>query len=216
MKAKTKAKAKAVSSSRKVLKKPAAVAAMKKQDSERQKRNYAKAVAAMKKQEHQKQNYANTRKLKKAKAEDAAKKRQIKNCQHRSREAVRRNKPYLPRDERLEEVAKVATEGLIKSMTALKRVDDVEVTATRALHIAREAIEGSEKRDNLVEKANMAVADVVTTQAGFESWVRDVEQTADKALKIAMENSDKLVGMEEDSPTSEREEDSPSSPKTVQ
>ena len=189
MKAKTKAKAKAVSSSRKVLKKPAAVAATKNQ-----------------------KRWANNYAAKKAKVEA----RQIKNCKHRSREAARRNKPYVPRDKRLEEVAKVATEGLNKSMTALKRVDDVEVTATRALHIAREAIEGSEKCHNLVEKANMAVADVVTTQAGFESWVREVEQTADKALKIAMENSDKLVGMEEDSPTSEREEDSPSSPKTLQ
>jgi hypothetical protein len=184
MKAKTKAKAKAVSSSssRKVLKKPAAVAATKKS-------RIAKANNA--------QNYA----AKKAKVET----KQIANCQFRSRRAAIKNKPYLPRDKRLEEVAKVAKEGLSNSMTALKRVDGVEVTATRALHIAREANEGSEKANMLAERANMAVADVVTTQAGFESWVRDVERTSDKALKIAMENGDKLAGMEEDSPTSEHE-----------
>ena len=194
MKAKTKAKAKVMkkamkkalkkpaegakvssSSSRKVLKKPAAVAA-----SNRNSKTYA---------------------IKKAKA----KAKQIKNCEHRSREAARQNKPYLPRDKRLEEVAKVAKEGLSNSMTALKRVDGVEVTATRALHIAKEANEGSEKANMLVERANVAVADVVRTQAGFESWVRDVERTSDKALKIAMENSDKLAGSEEDSPSSEHE-----------
>ena len=193
MKAKTKAKAKVMkkamkkalkkpaqgakvssSSSRKVLKKPAAVAATKKQQ------RWAKQYAA-----------------KKAKVEA----RQIKNCEHRSREAARQNKQYLPRDKRLEEVAKVATEGLNNSMTALKRVDGVEVIATRAVHIAREANEGSEKANMLVERANVAVADVVRTQAGFESWVRDVERTSDKALKIAMENSDKLAGSEEDSPS---------------
>ena len=190
MKAKTKAKAKVMkkamkkalkkpaegakvssSSSRKVLKKPAAVAA-----SNRNSKTYA---------------------IKKAKA----KAKQIKNCEHRSREAARQNKPYLPRDKRLEEVAKVAKEGLNNSMTALKRVDGVEVIATRAVHIAREANEGSEKANMLVERANVAVADVVRTQAGFESWVRDVERTSDKALKIAMENSDKLAGSEEDSPS---------------
>ena len=208
MKAKTKAKAKVMKKAmKKALKKPAQGAKVSSSSSRKVLKKPA-AVAATKKSNRNSKLYA----TKKAKVE--AKK--IKNCQHRSREAARRNKPYVPRDKRLEEVAKVAKEGLSKSVEALKRVDDVEVTATRALHIAREAIEGSEKRYNLVEKANMAVADVVTTQAGFESWVRDVEQTADKALKIAMENSDKLVGMEEDSPTSEREEDSPSSPKTLQ
>ena len=190
MKAKTKAKAKVMkkamkkalkepaqgakvssSSSRKVLKKPAAVAA-----SNKNSKGYAMKIA-------------------KAKA------KQIKNCEHRSREAARQNKPYLPRDKRLEEVAKVAKEGLNNSMTALKRVDGVEVIATRAEHIAREANEGSEKANMLVERANVAVADVVRTQAGFESWVRDVERTSDKALKIAMENSDKLAGSEEDSPS---------------
>ena len=193
MKAKTKAKAKVMkkamkkalkkpaegakvssSSSRKVLKKPAAVAATKKQQ------RWAKQYAA-----------------KKAKVEA----KQIANCQYLSRQAARQNKPYLPRDKRLEEVAKVAKEGLNNSMTALKRVDGVEVIATRAVHIAREANEGSEKANMLVERANVAVADVVRTQAGFESWVRDVERTSDKALKIAMENSDKLAGSEEDSPS---------------
>jgi len=190
MKAKTKAKAKVMkkamkkalkkpaegakvssSSSRKVLKKPAAVAA-----SNKNAKRYAMRIA-------------------KAKA------KQIKNCEHRSREAARQNKPYLPRDKRLEEVAKVAKEGLNNSMTALKRVDGVEAIATQAMHIAREANEGSEKANMLVERANVAVADVVRTQAGFESWVRDVERTSDKALKIAMENSDKLAGSEEDSPS---------------
>ena len=194
MKAKTKAKAKVMkkamkkalkkpaegakvssSSSRKVLKKPAAVAA-----SNTNAKKYAMKIA-------------------KAKA------KQIKNCEHRSREAARQNKPYLPRDKRLEEVAKVAKEGLNNSMTALKRVDGVEAIATQAMHIAREANEGSEKANMLVERANVAVADVVRTQAGFESWVRDVERTSDKALKIAMENSDKLAGSEEDSPSSEHE-----------
>ena len=180
MKAKTKAKAKVMKKAmKKALKKPAEGA---KVSSSSSSRNWLKKPAAATKRTLGIQHFYAT---KKAKVE--AKK--IKNCQHRSREAARRNKAYVPRDKRLEEVAKVATEGLIKSMTALKRVDDVEVTATRALHIAREAIEGSEKCYNLVEKANMAVADVVTTQAGFESWVREVEETADKALKTAMEKT---------------------------
>ena len=204
MKAKTKAKAKVMKKAmKKALKKPAQGAKVSSSSSRKVLKKPA-AVAAIKKQKRQKQKL-DWQKQKSAKEKAKVKAKQIRNCENRSREAARRNKPYVPRDKRLEEVAKVAKEGLSKSMTALKRVDDVEVTATRALHIAREAIEGSEKTNMLAEKANMAVADVVTTQAGFESWVRDVEQTADKALKIAMENSDKLAGMEEDSPSSEHE-----------
>jgi hypothetical protein len=182
-----------------VLKKPAAVAATKKR--ERQGENQGKFT----KQRSQQRNLPTKSQRKYAAQKAKVEAKQIANCQHRSRHAARKNKPYLPRDKRLEEVAKVAKEGLSNSMTALKRVDGVEVTATRALHIAREANEGSEKANMLAERANMAVADVVTTQAGFESWVRDVERTSDKALKIAMENGDKLAGMEEDSPTSEHE-----------
>ena len=91
----------------------------------------------------------------------------------------------------------------------------MEVTATRALHIAREANEGSEKANMLAEKNNTAVAEQLKTQSGFEWWLHCVTKTADEALKIANENADQLKGIE-DSPTSEREEDSPSSAKTVQ
>jgi len=192
MKAKTKAKAKVMKKAmKKALKKPAQGAKVSSSSSRKVLKKPA-AVAATKKQRWAKQ-YATKKAKEKAK--------QIKNCEHRSREAARQNKQYLPRDKRLEEVAKVAKEGLNNSMTALKRVDGVEAIATRAVHIAREANEGSEKANMLVERANVAVADVVRTQAGFESWVRDVERTSDKALKIAMENSDKLAGSEEDSPS---------------
>ena len=82
------------------------------------------------------------------KKQKRAERKQAINTKHRALNAAARGKLYQPRKERLQEVAKVALEGLSKANTAIERINSVDVKVNLALSVAREVRDRLNDRDD--------------------------------------------------------------------